>query len=106
MAEHNSRAKSVMGGKKSSSKKSGHRPHHIEIHRGKSGGFIVHHHFKSDAGEMPQESEQHVVPDMNSLQSHVADNMGDQGPAPAPAAAPAAATGPAAGPAVPSAPGM
>ena len=102
MAEHASRAKSMMGGKKSSGKKSGKKPHHIEIHRGKSGGFIVHHHFKADAGGMPEEPEQHVVPDVGALQDHVADTMGDQGPAPSPSPAPAAAAGP--GPAAPAGP--
>lgn len=102
--EEHSRSKAGMGGKKTSSKKSGKKPHHLEIHRGKSGGFIVHHHFKNDAGEMPEEPEQHVVPDLNSLQSHIADNMGDQGPAPTPSpdvsqGQPAPAAGPAPAPA-------
>lgn len=100
--EKHSRAKAGMGGSKKSSKKSGKKPHHMEIHRGKSGGFVVHHHFKPDAGEMPEEPEQHVVPDLGSLQSHIADNMGDQGPAPAPT--PQATAGPAPAPAAPAAP--
>jgi hypothetical protein len=71
-----------MGGKKSKSK-SGKKPHHLEIHRGKSGGFIAHHHFSPEEdGSMP-ETEQHVVPDMNSLHDHLDQTMGDQGAAPA-----------------------
>ena len=90
-SESSSRAKSGMGGKsKSSSKKSGKKPHSMHIKRGKSGGFIVtHHHLPDETGAMA-EPEDHVVPDMDSLQSHVQDGMGDQGPAPMPQQAQAA----------------
>ena len=95
-----SRGKSAMGGgskSKSKSKSGSKKPHELHIRRGHSGGFIVKHSHKMDAdtGEMPPE-EEHVLPDLSSLQNHVADNMGDQGAAPAPEAAPAAGPVPAA----------
>ena len=102
-----SRSKAVLGGKGKSKSKGGKKPHHIEIHRGKSGGFIVKHHHLADDGAAPEEPDQHIVPDMDSLQSHVADNMGDQPPMPAPAASAAVPAGPAPAPAGPApAPGM
>ena len=67
----------------------------MHVKRAKSGGFIVTHHHKADAGEMAAEPEDHVVPDLQSVQSHMADNMGDQPPAPA--AAPAMEAGGAGG---------
>lgn len=82
-----SRAKSSMGSKSKSGKKSGKKPHSIHVRRGKSGGFIAEHHFKNDStdpSDMAPEPEEHVLPDMNSLQSHMAENMGDQEPAQAP----------------------
>lgn len=80
MAEKHSRAKSAMGG---GHKSSGH-PHSIHARRAHSGGFIATHHHKAGAdGSMP-EPEEHVLPDMESLQAHMAQNMGDQPPAPAP----------------------
>jgi hypothetical protein len=82
MAEH-TRSKAGMGGKKSS-KKSGKKPHSIHIRRGKSGGFIATHHHQADDGGQAPEPEDHVVPDLQSLQSHIAENMGDQGAAPPP----------------------
>ena len=100
-----------MGGGHSSSKsksksKGGKKPHSIHIRRGKSGGFISEHHFLPDEDGMTPPSEEHVQPDMASLQAHVADQMGDQGPAPAPAPDPAAAAAAAAAPApAPAAPG-
>jgi hypothetical protein len=92
------RAKSVMGGKKSKSKskakKSGKHPHSVHVRRGKSGGFIAEHHFKNGPEEEMQEPEEHVLPDMASLQAHMSDHMGDQpdqpAPIPDPNAAPAA----------------
>lgn len=81
MAE-NTRSKAGMGGKKSS-KKSGKKPHSIHVKRGKSGGFIATHHHQAEDGQAP-EPEDHVIPDLQSLQSHMAENMGDQGAAPAP----------------------
>jgi hypothetical protein len=103
-----SRSKAVLGGKGKSKSKGGKKPHHIEIHRGKSGGFIVkHHHDLPEDGGAPEEPDQHIVPDMDSLQSHVADNMGDQPPMPASAApAPAPAPAPAAGGPAPAPAGM
>jgi len=118
MAEHHSsRATSGMSGKKSSKsggKKSSHKPHSIHVRRGKSGGFVAEHHFKNDSpDQMAPESEEHVLPDMAALQDHMAQNMGDQGPAPAAPPAPdpsqTAQAGPppaAAGPAPAPQPGM
>ena len=78
-----SRAHSVLGGKSKSASKGKH-PHSIHVRRGKSGGFIVTHHHAPDEDGTTPEPEDHVVPDLDSLQSHMAENMGDQGPAPAP----------------------
>jgi hypothetical protein len=93
----NSRAHSVMGGthKSKSKSKSGKKPHSMHIRRGKSGGFIVQHHHEPDDAGMTPPPDDHVVPDMASLQSHIADNMGDQGAAPAPAPPPDASMQPA-----------
>ena len=107
-SEKSSRASHVMGGRsKKSGKKSSKKPHSIHVRRGKSGGFIAEHHFKNtDPGEMNPEPEEHVLPDISSLQDHMAQHMGDQpdqqaepAPEPAPPAGPpaAAAPGPAAG---------
>lgn len=89
-----SRAKSAMGGKKSGSK-----PHSIHVRRGKSGGFIAHHHHMPDDDGMTPPPEEHVIPDMDSLNAHMAQNMGDQPPAPPP-------TPPAAAPVAGAQPGM
>ena len=79
MKETSSRGKSGMGGGKKSSKKSGKKPHSIHVRRGKSGGFIAEHHFKSSSPEeMAPETEEHVLPDVQALQAHMADHMGDQ----------------------------
>lgn len=72
-----SRAKSALGGHAHKGK-----PHSIHVRRGKSGGFIATHHHKAEEGGMTPEPEDHVVPDLNSLQAHMASNMGDQPPAP------------------------
>ncbi len=82
MAESNHRAKSGMGGSKKSKSKSGKKPHSMHIRRGKSGGFIVEHHHMPDEDGMTAPTEEHVVPDLQALQDHVAENMGDQGAAP------------------------
>jgi hypothetical protein len=93
-----SRAHSVLGGHgKAKSSSKGKKPHSIHIKRGHSGGFIATHHHLPDENGMTPEPEDHVVPDMDSLQSHIQDNMGDQGPAPAAAPEPAPAA-PAGGP--------
>lgn len=77
-----SRATSHMGGKKSGKAKSGKKPHSIHVRRAHSGGFVAtHHHKMADDGSMP-EDEEHVIPDMQALQQHMQDNMGDQGAAP------------------------
>lgn len=81
MAHKESRAHAAMGGKKSSKKhSSGKKVIEIHIRPGKSGGFIVKHDLKHDdkdvMGGVPMPtSEEHVVPDMPSLQQHLADHM-------------------------------
>lgn len=93
-----SRAHSVLGGK---SKSKGRHPHSIHVRRGKSGGYIAEHHFKAESPDQPTpESEEHVLPDLDALQDHMADNMGDQpdqeaAPAPSPEATPGGGGAPA-----------
>ena len=109
MKNTSSRGKSAMGGSKSKSKqKSGKKPHSIHVRRGKSGGFIAEHHFKaSKPDEMTPETEEHVLPDIQSLQDHMAQNMGDQPDQEAEASAPPPpAAPPQAQQAAPPAPGM
>lgn len=99
MAE--SRSKSVLGGKKSGSKKEkkhsdGKKPHEIHIRKGASGGFIAKHHHKADENGETPESQEHVLSDMSQLHDHLDDQMGDQPdagtmPAPSPSAAPSPA---------------
>lgn len=85
-----SRAHSVLGGK---SKSKGKHPHSIHVRRGKSGGYIAEHHFKAESPDQPTpESEEHVLPDLDALQAHMADNMGDQ-PDQAPSPSPDAGAG-------------
>lgn len=90
MAEKSShsRTKSAMGG----SHKTG-KPHSIHVRRGKSGGFIAHHHHAPDADGMSAPPEEHVIPDMDSLNQHMTQNLGDQPPAPPPSPPPAAPAG-------------
>lgn len=100
-----SRSKSVLGGKKSESKKSKHsdskKPDEIHIRKGASGGFIAKHHHKSDKEGNTPDSSEHVLSDLSQLHDHIDDQMGDQPDAgTAPAAAPVAPP-PAAGPAAP-----
>lgn len=85
-----SRTKSAMGGKSSG------KAHSIHVRRGKSGGFIAHHHHAPDADGMTPPPDEHVIPDIGALQAHMQDQMGDQPPAPAPQP-PQAVAGPAAG---------
>ena len=80
-----SRSKSTLGGKKSKSSK----PHSIHVRRGHSGGFVATHHSKG----ADSEPEEHVLPDLQSLQDHMSQNMGDQPPAPAAPPPDAAAQG-------------
>lgn len=91
-----SRSKSVLGGKKSESKKkSKHsdskKPDEIHIRKGASGGFIAKHHHKSDKEGNTPDSSEHVLSDLSQLHDHIDDQMGDQPDAgTAPAAAPVA----------------
>lgn len=97
-----SRGKSAMGGHAKTKKSGSPKAHSIHVHRGKSGGFIVHHHSKDPGGEV----EQHVLADLPSLQQHMADQMGDQSAAPAPTPDPTQQqAGPVAGPAAGPGPG-
>ena len=75
-----SRSKSTLGGKKSKSSK----PHSIHVRRGHSGGFVATHHSKG----ADSEPEEHVLPDLQSLQDHMSQNMGDQPPVAPPAGPP------------------
>jgi hypothetical protein len=91
MAKEHSRAKSALSG---GHKKSGGKPHSIHVRRGHSGGFVATHHHKPGEDGSMQEPEEHVIPDIDSLNQHMASNMGDQPPAPAaPPPDPAAAQG-------------
>lgn len=85
-----SRGKAAMGGGSKGKHKGGKHPHKIHVRRGKSGGFIAEHHFPPGEDGQMQEPEEHVLPDMQSLQAHMADNMGDQGASQPPSAPPAA----------------
>jgi hypothetical protein len=87
------------GEKKPAAKKSGKKVKGMHIRKAHSGGFIVKHDMSTEAGadgKMP-EQEEHAIPDMAALQSHMQDHMGDEeasAGAPA-AAAPAAEEAPA-----------
>lgn len=78
------RVSSAMGGKKKSKSKSKHKKggkhvHEMNIRHAASGGYIAKHHFKPQAGSgMPEEPEEHAIPDMNALTQHVQDNMQPQ----------------------------
>lgn len=81
--EPSSRGKSALGGSRGKSKKSGgSKPHSIHVRRAKSGGFVATHHHKPDFEGAMQESDEHVLPDIQSLQAHMQDQMGDQPAAP------------------------
>ena len=99
--ERRDRGKGTMGGKgkkKKASKGGKKRVHKMTIRHAKSGGYIVEHHAKPENGQTPEPPEEHAVPDMEGLQQHVADNMGQepepqQAPPPVPAAGGAGAAG-------------
>lgn len=81
------RAMRAMGAEKKEkgSSKSEKKVHKMEIRHGASGGYIVTHHQKPKAESMmsgAQEPQEHVIPDAEALQQHVAANMGDSEPAP------------------------
>lgn len=91
---------------KKDSKKSG--PHEIRVRHGASGGYIAEHHSKKakagdgscpSCGQSTEPDAEHVIPDLDELQSHMQDNMAEQAPASSPdaAAASAAAAPPPAG---------
>jgi hypothetical protein len=66
-------AKKVMGGK-SKKKKSG-KVKHMHIRHATSGGYIVGHDMAQTPGQPMQEPEEHAVPDIAALQSHVQEHM-------------------------------
>jgi hypothetical protein len=71
----------------------------MHVRKATSGGFIVKHDMDNAGapsdGKMP-EQEEHAIPDMAALQSHMQDHMGEEASAGAPAAAaPAAEEAPA-----------
>lgn len=82
MAEKESRAKAVMsGGKKKSKKKSKskggkHHVHKMHIRHAANGGYIVEHEALPSTDGSPQgPNPEHALPDMESLQAHVGENM-------------------------------
>lgn len=86
MAEHKeSRAKSAMSGKKSSKKRTGRKVREMHIKPGKSGGYLVRHDLepqsKDDMMNAMQggdsNTEDHSVPDLPSMQAHIAEHMPD-----------------------------
>ena len=88
MAETKKRGETVMGGGKKSKKKSKKKPvHEMRIRHAANGGYIAKHSFKPRPGEQPEEDEEHAIPDVNSLQDHVADHMSTP-PAPSPVPSP------------------
>lgn len=100
--EKKSRASRAMGGsgkksEKKSSSKSGKKKkvHKIHVSRLTSGGYLAQHETKPDMGEMPEEPEQHHLPDEDALRDHFAehlpangDNEAAEGEAPAATAQP------------------
>ena len=78
------RASSAMGGggKKSKSKSKGKKKHVHEMHirHSANGGYIAKHVPPPGADQM-QGPEEHTLPDMDSLASHVQDNMASPPPA-------------------------
>lgn len=87
MAEHKeSRAKSAMGGKKSSRKRTGRKVREMHIKRGKSGGYIVRHDLEPQSKQdmmnsmMDDQSntEDHSVPNLAAMQDHLASHMPEE----------------------------
>jgi hypothetical protein len=84
MAE--SRAKSAMSGKKSSKKRTGRKVREMHIKPGKSGGYLVRHDLEPQSKEDmmnamqggDSNTEDHSVPDLASMQSHIAEHMPEQ----------------------------
>ena len=90
-----SRVKAVLGGKSHKGKKKKLKGMHVR--HAASGGYIAKHEPEMDpAAAGPQDSPEHIVPDMEALKSHMEEHMGQPGegggeepaaPAPAPGAA-------------------
>lgn len=111
--EKKSKVSSVLGGskptKKSGGKKSGgkHKVKRMTIHHAKNGGYIISHDMENEPDEPGESSdpEEHIAPDMNSLQGHVAEHMAQPEAGPEPSPSPAGAPpAPPAAPAAPAAP--
>jgi hypothetical protein len=88
----NDRVSAVMGGKKSdkkedkkpAKKKGGKKTKGMHVRKADSGGYVVKH----DAPEGEAVGEEHVMPDMAALQSHISERLegeeAPQGASPAP----------------------
>lgn len=91
------RAEAHLGGKKS--KHSKKHVHHVNVRRSHNGGYIAenHHDPDPDTGETPP-MEEHTLPDMDSVQQHMAESMPQEAPPDESAAASPAPAGGAAPP--------
>ena len=99
--ETHSRSHAGMGGKKSSSKKSGKKPiHETHIRHYKSGGHEVTHHFKEDDGTVTP-GDPAMMADKAALMAHLQSTVPDNGSAQAAPPSPdmSQAAPPSAGPA-------
>lgn len=87
MASEKSRASDVLGGAGHKEGKKKHKVHAIHSRRAKSGGYIAEHHFQPEepteaGGPTPPTPlpEEHVVPNMEALQAHMAQHLPEQEP--------------------------
>jgi len=84
VAEKHSVRDALGGSKKKEGKKEGAKLHTHAVHyeRAHNGGVIAHVHRHTGtpggADHMPHHTEQHVLPDVESAQEHLQENMGDQ----------------------------
>lgn len=84
MDKKNDRVAALMGGKKKSEKKpakkkGGKKVKGMHVRKADSGGFIAKHDAPDEGA-----AEEHVLPDMAALQSHMSDHMGEDEVGPAP----------------------
>jgi hypothetical protein len=80
-------AKAVLGTKpKHSSKSKGKKVHEMHIRKADSGGYIAKHDMEQpeDPSQEGNPSEEHVLPDVQSLAQHVQDHMSPEPPEAAP----------------------
>src|SRR5277367_3140431 len=83
----NSRAKSVMGGKKSG-KRTGRKVREMHVKPGKSGGYVVKHDLEPQSkedmmnammsGGDQSSQEEHSVPNLEAMQAHIAQHLPEQ----------------------------